>query len=110
MRVYVAGPYSSDNVIEALRNIGKGEQIAAELFSLGYDPFVPWHNKDFIIKNPTGDHHLQRFYDYCFSWLEVSDVMFVIGFSPGVYQEIKFCQEKDIPVVYSLAELRSVTV
>ncbi len=110
MRVYVAGPYSANNVIEVLRNIGKGEEMAAWLFELGYDPFCPWHNKDFIIKRPGGQHHLERFYEYCFSWLEVSDVMLVIGISPGVQAEIDYCRKKGIPVVYSLKELKELDV
>ena len=31
-RVYVAGPYSADNVLEVLKNIAKGEETCANLF------------------------------------------------------------------------------
>ena len=38
-RVYVAGAYSGDNVIEILQNIGRGEWYSAQIFKLGYAPF-----------------------------------------------------------------------
>lgn len=110
MRVYIAAPFSSSNVIEMLKNIGRAEQMAAKLFELGYDPFCPHYDKDFIIKNPESKHHLSRFYEYCLKWLEVSDVMLVIGMSEGVREEIKFCKDSGIPVAYSIEELRSMAV
>jgi hypothetical protein len=32
IRVYVAGPYSADNVLDVLKNIGRGQQACARLF------------------------------------------------------------------------------
>jgi hypothetical protein len=39
-RVYVAGAYSADNVMDVLKNIGKGEYYAAKIFHIGFAPFV----------------------------------------------------------------------
>ena len=110
MRVFVSGPYSAGNVVDVLRNIGKGEQITSKLFELGYCPFNPWSDRNFIINNPHGTYSLNMFYQYCFKWLEVSDVMLVTGISPGVQAEIDFCKERKIPVVYSIEELKTVNV
>jgi hypothetical protein len=41
IRVYVAGKYSANNVLDVLKNIGHGRRVCAELFALGYSPFVP---------------------------------------------------------------------
>jgi hypothetical protein len=108
IRVYVAGKYSANNVVDVLKNIGHGRKVCAELFALGYSPFCPWHDADFIIQNPQGSFNVQLFYEYSISWLAVSDVMLVISGkddSAGVQNEIQFCKDHGIPVVYSIEEL-----
>lgn len=77
-RVYVAGAYSADNVLDVLRNIGRGEHYAAKLFGLGFAPFCPWHDKDYAIRNWDKDITVQMFYDYSMAWLEVSDIVFLV--------------------------------
>ena len=40
-RVYVAGAYSADNVIDVLENIRRGIEKCAELLGEGIAPFCP---------------------------------------------------------------------
>jgi len=104
-RVYIAGPYSADNVLDVLKNIGIGEDMGATLFSLGFAPFVPWHDKDFILRRPMDDFSVENFYNYSLAWLEVSDAMLVLsGYesSKGTVKEIEFAEERGIPVFYGL--------
>ena len=108
IRVYIAGPYSADNVLDVLKNIGKGQQAAARVFSLGFAPFTPWHDRTFIMDNPDGDFTVEQFYLYSLVWLKVSDCMFVLpGFeeSKGTLKEIEFAEQQHIPVFYSESEL-----
>lgn len=101
IRVYVMGAYSANNVIDVLRNIGKGETYCAELFLEGFAPFCPWHDKDYVIKNWDKKLTKQLFYDFSMSWLEVSDCGFLIPDwvnSEGTLNEIKKCIELDIPI------------
>ncbi len=108
IKVYVAGKYSANNVVDVLKNIGIGRKVCAELFTLGYSPFCPWHDADFIIQNPYHVFDLKLFYDYSISWLAVSDIMLVISGktdSVGVQNEIQFCLTNNIPIVYSIEEL-----
>ena len=108
IKVYVAGKYSANNVVSVLKNIGRGRKAAAKLFALGYAPFCPWHDADYIIQQPDIIFPLTSFYDYCIEWLAVSDVMLVISgadTSEGVMNEIKYCSLHGIPVVYSFFEL-----
>ena len=107
-RIYVAGPYSADNVLDVLRNIGRGEKMCADLFALGFAPFCPWHDKDYIINNPNGDYTVDDFYKYSLAWLEVSDaVLLVEGWesSKGTLAEIERSKELGIPVFYNIYEL-----
>lgn len=108
-RVYVAGPYSADNVIDVLRNIGRGEKICAELFRLGYAPFCPWHDKSYVIDNPGCFFTVKQFYDYSMAWLDVSDALLVTGewgASTGTMMEIDRAVDLKIPIFYSIDNLK----
>lgn len=100
-RVYVAGPYSADNVLGVLRNIWRGEQLCAELFDLGFSPFCPWHDASYAKYLWPYDLKDQDFKDLSFAWLEVSEAVFLIdGWekSEGVKAEIAFAEAHGIPV------------
>ena len=108
-RVYVAGAYSADNVLDVLRNIGHGEKACAELFAAGYAPFCPWHDKSYVIDNPDGEFTVQQFYDFSMAWLEVSDAVLVLSGwqnSKGTLKEIERANEFGIPVYFSWDELK----
>ena len=107
-KVYVAGPYSGDNVADVLSNIGRGEHMAALLFEMGYAPFCPWHDKDFRIKRPDAEFKLNQYYEFSMSWLRVSDCLLVLPNyenSKGTLAEIEEANKIGIPVYYSINEL-----
>lgn len=108
-RVYVAGPYSADNVLDVLRNIGRGEHMAAKLFDKGYAPFCPWHDKDFRIKRPEMVAPVKKYYEFSLAWLEVSDAVLVLSgweASKGTIKEINRAGELGIPVFYNIEDLK----
>ena len=107
-RIYVAGKYSADNVLDVLRNIGLGEMACAVLFRSGYAPFCPWHDKTYVMAFPQHDFTVQQFKDFSMAWLDVSDAVYVISGrydSGGVMAEIDRAEELGIPVYYDLDEL-----
>ncbi len=107
-RVYVAGAYSADNVVDVLKNIGRGETYAAKIFLMGFAPFCPWHDKDYVIKNWNQEFTVKMFYEYSLAWLEVSDVLFLVpGYenSKGTIAEIEKATVLRIPIVHSFDEL-----
>ena len=108
IKVYVAGKYSDTNVVDVLKNIGIGETIAAELFGIGFAPFCPWHDKDFIIKCPSAIFTVEQFYEYSIVWLKCCDcVLLVPGWetSKGTLEEIRIAKENGIPVFETMTEL-----
>lgn len=115
-RVYVAGVYSitktgeKAGVLDVLKNIGAGEAMCAELFSIGWAPFCPWHDAQYAKYLYDSYFPVSYFYELSLAWLEVSDCMLVIsgkGLGSGVDMEIQFCKDHNIPVFYSVEELNA---
>lgn len=108
VRVYVAGPYSANNVLDVLKNIGRGEKMCAKLFSLGFSPFCPWHDKSYVIDNFDAKFTPEQFKEHSLAWLEVSDcVLLLDGWekSNGTLAEIARAVKLGKPVYFSLNDL-----
>ena len=113
-KVYVAGAYSDDNVLGVLKNIGRGQEWASQLFMLGFAPFTPWHDKTFVIDNWDEDFTVPMFYNYSMEWLRSSDAVFIVPNSVGLKNwqdskgtlaEIAEAEKMGIPVFYELDDL-----
>ena len=100
-KIYIAGPYSKGDVAKNIRNAFK---IANDLADLGFAPFVPhathfWH---IIFPRP---------YEF---WLELDKqflplcdaLLRIPGESSGADKEVKLAKELNIPVFYTIDELR----
>ena len=108
MKVYVAGPYSADNVLGVLSNIRKGNQVAYELLQMGFAPFSPWLDHLFVFMDSTNDLSVNDFYEYSLEWMRVSDVIFVQGEwanSKGTKAEVEEAERLGIPVFYDRTKL-----
>ena len=79
MRVYVAGPYSSENIIKVLENITKGQRASVRILLAGHEPFCPWLDYQFNF-HLRGEEklHVEDYYRYSMAWLEVSDCVVVL--------------------------------
>lgn len=108
-RVYVAGAYSSDNVLGMLSNMRKGMKLAKDVLLRGYAPFTPWHDFHHTLMLDEGEElFVHAYHNFSMSWLEVSDaVLLVPGWenSKGTATEIKRAQELNIPIFYELSDL-----
>lgn len=108
LRVYVAGPYSADNVLDVLKNIGRGEKLCATLFVMGFSPFCPWHDKSYVIDCFDTEFTVEQFYKHTMAWLEVSDCVLVLpgwASSTGTIAETNRAIELGKPLFYSIEEL-----
>ena len=108
IKVYVAGPYSGDNVLSILQNIGRGEKACAKLFTLGFAPFCPWHDKSYVMDSPDTSFGVEDFQEHSMVWLRVSEAVLVIGKwekSNGVMAELREAKLLGIPIFYSINEL-----
>ena len=107
-KVYVAGPYSADNIIQVLSNIRNGIETAVGLIHLGHAVFCP--HLDFLFALVMGGESLtkEQFQANSMAWVEVSDVVYVMPGSEksnGVKREVERAQSLKIPVVYEARDI-----
>ena len=110
MRVYVAGPYSADNVMQVLENMRAGIRASTEVLLAGFAPFCPWldYQYKFAVQGAE-ELTINDFYQYSLSWLRVSEAMLILdGWqkSKGTLHEIEVAKELGIPIFESLSELK----
>jgi hypothetical protein len=107
-RLYIAGPYSANNVISVLDNIREGQRAGTEALLAGFAPFVPWWDYHFQLMLREGENLTKEdYYNYSLAWLQASDGMWLLdGWenSPGTLTEVSCAEEWSIPVYYSLHE------
>lgn len=108
-RIYIAGKYSADNIIDVLNNIRIGIRSSTEVFMRGYAVFCPWLDHQFAFHLREGEMINKSTYQaQSLAWLEVCDAMLALpGWesSGGTMREIARAKELNIPVFYSATEL-----
>lgn len=105
IRVYMAGPYSADNVIDVLENIRRGQFAAYRLLKAGLAPFCPWLDYQFSL---VGHVSLDEYKKYSIAWLEASDAVLVLSNwekSSGTKAEITRAEQLGIPVFFKEDDL-----
>lgn len=102
-RIYIAGSYSADNVIEILDNIRKGIRAATIVLLKKDAPFCPWLDYNYNLALRENEKlTIEDFYRYSLAWLERSDMVVVLPNSEkskGTQAEIKRAKELNIPVL-----------
>lgn len=111
--VYVAGAYSSNNVLGVIDNIRRGMRLCTEVWLAGFAYYCPWADFQIHLMLPQEEGAAMTV-DQCYAssmaWLERSDAVLVGDWpacakSKGTALEIKRAGECDIPVFHSLADL-----
>lgn len=109
--VYVAGPYTGNGEPGSFeahksteKNVRETIRVASELSDLGFYPFVP-HLAHYW--NAQTEYPYERWMQWCFIWLARSDaVLRLPGESKGADDEVALAELFNIPVFYSIEELK----
>lgn len=108
-RVYIAGPYSSDNIIQGLENIRSGMRMAAKLLQHGLAVFCPWLDHQLFLQLREGEEiSLETIQAHSLAWLRAADAVLVLkGFqaSKGTLAEMKAAYDIDKPVFFNPLDL-----
>ena len=108
-RVYVAGPYSGDDVITILANIRRGIDLSLKIMKLGHAVYCPWLDWQFgTITELTKEQYQAN----SMAWVEVSDaVVLAEGWekSRGTQMEIYRAAELNIPIYKTFDDFANTT-
>jgi hypothetical protein len=111
-RIYVAGAYSSDNVVGVFTNMRRGIRLATTTFQAGAIPFTPWLDYHFSLSldESKGIPTIEDYYQYSMSFLENWAEAVLVqqqGWteSKGTINEINRARELGLPVFFSLESL-----
>jgi len=100
-RLYVAGAYSADNVLDVLSNMRRGIALTLEAIRAGYAPFCPWLDFQYGL---IADLPLESYYALGMAWLECADAVLVVpegaATSSGTQAELRRARELGVPIVY----------
>lgn len=101
IKVYIASPYSVGDVA---RNVGHSFDVANELMFHGFVPYAPLWVHFMHMYYPHPDEVWMTF---DLEWLRACDcVLRIPGESKGADREVEIARAEDIPVFYSMNELR----
>lgn len=101
-KIYVAGPYSKG---DPASNVHIAIQTANQLADLGFAPYVPHFTHFWHIEFPRPYHF----------WLDLDNqflpccdaVLRIPGESSGADKEVELAKQQDMPVFYSIEELKA---
>lgn len=101
MRIYLAGKYSSDNILGCLNNIHDGIKMAVKIIKQGYEVFCPWldYQFHFFDKTLTKEDYQRN----SMAWVEVCDEIWIMPDSEnsgGTQREITRAKELGITIKY----------
>jgi nucleoside 2-deoxyribosyltransferase len=101
-KIYVAGSYSSDNVLGVLTNIRKGLRKSTEILLKGYAVFSPWCDYSLNLQLREDEQlTVEQLQEHSMAWLGSADAVFVLPNSEnskGTQNEIARAMTLEIPV------------
>lgn len=101
-RVYIAGPYSKGDVAQ---NVKKAMDFANDLINLGFAPFCP-HLTHFLHMNNWQPY--EKWLEIDAEFVKVCDaVLRISGDSSGADKEVELAKSLNIPIYFSIEELKS---
>ena len=103
-RIYLAGAYSADNVLQVLHNIRLGISVASKFTKQGLAVFCPFLDYQYSFFH---DLTIQDYYEYSLAFLAVCDEIWVLPHyekSKGTLQELQFAKERNIPIKFLTEE------
>jgi len=100
IKVYIASPYTLGDQLE---NVNVQMDMYSKLLDLGFLPFAPLYSHYIHERHPKS---YDTWMEVDYEWIKVCDcILRLPGESNGADLEVKFANENNIPVFYSVKEL-----
>lgn len=113
LRVYIAGPLSSESPTVQRGNIERAMQAGVDVYRRGHAPFIPHLTQqvaDYLASTNQAPLSYAQYLDWALAWLAQCDVLYFVGTSPGADLERRYAREQHIPVIEHLTELPQLAV
>ena len=109
--IYIAGPYTAEDIYQLRRNILQAERTGREVFQRGYIPVIPHSLGDAMETGKHFEHfqHQDWMQKLCLPLLSRCDgILMMQGWqqSKGSRMEFEFAQNNNMPVFFSAERIR----
>ena len=105
IKVYVAGPYSADNILDVLKNIRTGVSAATLLLQNGFAVYCPFVDFQFGLSDSLP---MDVYKNNSLAFLDSCDVILMLPnweHSKGAREELKVAMFKNMRVFYDVENL-----
>lgn len=103
LRVYIAGPYSSDDKKKRQENIDHAERVAMGLFKKGHTVYLPHKTTEHWDEKCPASY--EDYFEFHSSWLPLCDALFYIGSSKGADRELEMAKKSKMIIFKSIEEV-----
>lgn len=110
LKIYIAGPYSSDVNENLLLNTKNAIDVGIQIFRKGHFPYIP-HLTHWVDMRAQETNITLEWNDYIkwdIPWLEVCDALIYLGKSKGADYELKIAMEMKKTIFYSIDQIPDV--
>jgi len=107
-RIFLAGPYSDNNIIGILANIRQGIEVAGLLMAKGYSVFCPFLDAQISLTQFGALLSEQDYKENSLAWVEVADAVLCLSgweLSKGTLAERGIAEQNNIPIFISVESL-----
>lgn len=103
MRIYVAGPYTSEDEATRDARVAAADAVGRALAKMGHVPFVP-HKMTWRWEEDDGLSY-EDFMRIDVSWLRMCDALFFVGSSNGADAEREIAMAMGLPIYLRLEDV-----
>lgn len=108
MKIYVAGPYSSEIKEETEKNVKHALDVGIHLYEKGHYPYIPHLTHYLDIQSRKTRPRPLTWLDYMsndMAWLQIADAMFFIGRSRGADIEYNIARDIGIKIYTNISDV-----
>jgi len=111
LKIYVAGPYTTNDEAQIDLNVRRTIDIGLALWKKGHFPYIPHltHFVDLRARETGVKMKWEDYIEWDRAWLELCDALLFIGSSKGANIELEYAKKLGKTIYYDVRSIPSVT-